>query len=239
MNCQLIRLTPSGYVLVSVHAFNTRLLQRMRTNANKVFALATRSLSCIAPKLVQRYLLGTRHEPSLARLIYALLRPATRLGELLQRRVSNPTADSVVSFQPGDILLLADSVWNYTPWSAVQAAKAAGAFVATVVYDIIPVTHPHFFASVSCEKFAAALALLMQHADAFLCISAFTEMQLQQHTKTQSGPGQPPSSAYAHFVLGAELDLLESGGKAREKVTKIFANKGPIYLVVGFKRASF
>lgn len=235
MNCQAIRLTASGYVPIAAHTFNRQpgMLQRMRAIANHLFVFATRSLSHIAPRYLRRYLLGTRHEPSLARLLLTVLRPVTRLASLLQHNAPRPAADHVITFQPGDILLLVDSVWNYTPWSAVQAAKASGAFIAAVVYDIIPVTHPQFFAPVSRVKFATAMALLVRHADAFLSISAFTEMQLRRYVQTQVGPGLPSNSAYAHFALGAELELLQPRGRALAKVSRIFVDRGPVYLAVG------
>jgi glycosyltransferase involved in cell wall biosynthesis len=235
MICRPVKLTPTGYVLVSPAALQQRqqLLPRIRTSANKAFGLCMRSLSHVTPPPFKKLVLANRHEPGFARLLIGLLRPLAYTGRLLSHRLAKQTTESAIAFQPGDILLLADSFWNYTPWSAVQAAKAAGVFVAAVVYDIIPVTHPQFFAPVSHRKFAAALALLVQHSDAFLSISAFTEMQLRQHIQTLRSSIQLPHYGYAHFALGAELDRLKPGGKTREKVKKIFTNQQPVYLVVG------
>ncbi len=44
-----------------------------------------------------------------------------------------------------DLFLLPDAYWpKRGVWQAVEHARACGAMVATVLYDLIPVTHPQF-----------------------------------------------------------------------------------------------
>jgi glycosyltransferase involved in cell wall biosynthesis len=236
LESQAVVLTGDRYTPVATIEYD-RGKQRdfaLRSAANKGYSLFVRRLARLLPRAWQPFLTGSKYEPSLARLVVSLLVPLQRAssmaGQVAQR--FSRTKPSV-QFRQGDILLLADSVWNYAPWAAVQAAKSAGVHVAAIVYDIIPVTHAQFFAPSSREKFAAALPLLLRNADTFLCISAYTQAQLQAYHAAQPHAATLGPKLFCNFTLGVELDDPASGNQVRTKVSSVFSPARPVYLAVG------
>jgi alpha-1,2-rhamnosyltransferase len=206
----------------------------IRYAANKGYFLFVRQLAAPLPRVWQRFLTGSKHEPSLARVIVGLCSPLVRLWRMVRCSADKPPVMlPSVEFMQGDILLLADCVWNYSPWAAVCAARAAGARVAAVVYDIIPLTHEQFFALSSRACFVTAIPLLFEYADSFLCISAYTELQLRTYYAAQPYSRTLGSKKFAAFTLGVELDSFDPGGPIRTKIVSLFCPDRPVYLVVG------
>lgn len=234
--CQPVILVDDRYTPITTieHDLAKQRKFALRSAANKGYFLFVRGGATMLPRAWQRFLTGTKHEPSLARLIVFLLFPLVWLWRKV-RRVSAypPSLLPTVQFKEGDILLLADCVWNYSPWTAVHGAIIAGARVAAVVYDIIPVSHGQFFAPSSRECFAAALPLLFKHVDGFLCISAYTEAQLRAYYAAQPYAKTLAPKKFCNFTLGVELDTLETKRQVRTKISSLFSPAQPVYLAVG------
>jgi len=234
--CQPVILVDGRYTPISTikHGKAKQRKFALRSAANKIYSLFVRKLAALLPRAWQRFLTGTKHEPSLARIIVFLFSPLTWIWHVARRPSAHTPADlHTVHFREGDILLLADCVWNYSPWAAVHTARAAGAQVAAVVYDIIPVTHGQFFAPSSRECFVAALPPMFEHADTFLCISAYTELQLRAFYAAQPYSRTLGPKKFGTFTLGMELDTLDSPRRIRPKVRSVFSPDRPVYLVVG------
>jgi len=205
-----------------------------RFAANRAYFSFVGKLAVALPRAWQRFLTGNKHEPSLARLTVYLLKPLIWTVQAVQKTIFRSSdAQPEVQFRKGDLLLLADSVWNYSPWAAVAAAKSAGAHVAAIVYDIIPVTHGQFFAPSSRDKFVTALPLLLLSADTFFCISAYTQAQLHDYYAAQPYAKTLAPKKFCSFTLGAELDTLEAEGQVRTKISLLFGPARPVFLAVG------
>lgn len=84
-----------------------------------------------------------------------------------------------VTFQPGDILLLPDSAWVENPWPVVADLKSRGGTLAAIWYDLIPVTHPHFFSDQLVASFRGYLEKIVIHADHVACISRTVQLELE------------------------------------------------------------
>jgi len=236
VECQAVVLAGDRYTPVFTIEYD-RGKQRgfaLRSAANKGYSLFVRKLARLLPRAWQPFLTGSKHEPSLARLVVSLLVPLQRVSSMARQAAQRfSPAQPAIEFRRGDVLLLADSVWNYAPWAAVQAARSAGVHIAAIVYDIIPVTHAQFFAPSSREKFTAALPLLLRNADTFLCISAYTQAQLQAYHAAQPNAATLGPKFFCNFTLGVELDHLVSETQARTKIGSVFSPARPVYLAVG------
>lgn len=236
LQCQAVVLVGDRYAPVSTIEYDSekRCGFALRSAANKSYSVVVRKLARLLPRAWQPFLTGSKHERSLARLIVSLLVPLQRVSSMARQATNRfSRTQPAVEFRYGDILLLADSVWNYAPWAAIQAAKSAGVHVAAIAYDIIPVTHAQFFAPSSREKFAAALPLLLQHADTFLCISAYTQAQLQAYHAAQPHAATLGPKFFCNFTLGVELDDPASETQVRTKIGSVFSPARPVYLAVG------
>lgn len=80
-------------------------------------------------------------------------------------------------------------------------SAAAGARVAVLVHDLIPITHPDLVEHGMPARFAGRIARVARHADLVVCNSAATEADLARHW--QDRDIRPPS-VVAHLGLDAE-----------------------------------
>ena len=130
-----------------------------------------------------------------------------------------------------DILLLLDSSWNTPPWSAVRRFKRQSGWVAGVIYDLVPVTHPHTVVPELIAAFASWLNDHLRVTDVFLCISASIARQLSGYLSTKMQSQAVPAICYFH--LGTELDLVMPNDEVRPVVRDIFAVPRHVFVVVG------
>lgn len=236
LECLAVFLAGDGYVPVATIEYDWG-KQRdfaLRSAANKIYYISVRQLAELLPSAWRPFLKGSKHERSLARLIDFGLAPLHRASRTVRQATSSfSRTQPTVQFRQGDILLLADSVWNYSPWAAVHAAKSAGVHIAAIVYDMIPVTHAQFFARSSRDKFVAALPLLVQNSETFFCISAYSQAQLHDYYAAQPYAKTLTPKKFCSFTLGAELDTLEAKGQVRTKISSLFGPAHHVYLTVG------
>lgn len=135
-----------------------------------------------------------------------------------------------VSFRNDDVLLLADATWMIPSWqSAVTEAKASGARTVSLVYDLLPVSHPQFFAPLFCAQFKRWLIEMIPLSDAFVCISHATADALRQFATAEGlADALPPVGV---FPLGTKL--MPAAAEPRTEVATIFAKGDRPFLMVG------
>lgn len=132
----------------------------------------------------------------------------------------------------GDLLLLLDSSWVYPVWPAVRRAKANGAGVGLVIYDIFQITHPKLFLSPVPKRFEKWFHEALGTVNFFICISQTTCSELTRYVKThrQSVIG---NDRLDFFRLGSVIDNVVNNGTVRQDLSNLFAAKSNIYLSVG------
>lgn len=138
-----------------------------------------------------------------------------------------------ISREPGegDILLLPDAYWAYEEiWPLVEEAKQRGAFIASIVYDLIPMTHPHFVApgaDVSFKKYLHRTATL---SDLIVAISDTVREEVEE-TVQSLWPEETLCQDFRSFELGAQFK--HKDGFIRSEIEKAFDSEKPPYLMVG------
>lgn len=142
-----------------------------------------------------------------------------------------------VSFQSGDLLLMADAYWSKrTVWSVVEKAKVQGVSVATVFYDMIPITHVEFVGYKRSRKFSKYLGDVVSNSDLILTISNTVGNQLREYLSKSREFRDISSERIQSFRLGA--DVSQAAGEVRQKVRDYFEPDTECdgtrpYLVVG------
>jgi len=141
-----------------------------------------------------------------------------------------PVADGpAIEFQPGDVVLLADATWSVPGWKpAVESAKAQGASVVPLIHDLLPWSHPQFFAPLFCAQVIRWLRDMLPLADAVICNSHATAAALEQFAAAEALSDAVPSVGV--FPLGTKLTPATS--EPRPEVTAVFAKAAP-FLMVG------
>ena len=153
--------------------------------------------------------------------------PAGRIGRKL-RRMSGYGASALDAYGAGSVLLLLDAAWDLPLWPAVRRVRARGGRVASVIYDLIPLTHPDSAFGDLPAIFRRWLEAQAEISEAFLCISAATATEL---TRFMAAAGQHPP--ITHFRLGSELDLVRPDDDIRPEFRAMFAADRPHFLLVG------
>jgi len=174
-------------------------------------------------------------EPSPSHLgIYKVPHHLTRWNSLARStRQGNSIAPA-----PNQILILPDAYWTRRDiWKTVQTHRNAGSLIATVVYDLIPLTHPQYVGKKRSEKFQSYLDQVIRHSDTIIAISKTVRDEVQAYIEKQPNRSELCQDVRS-FVLGAELTIPKSGSlqnhTVRPLVGSLFetSNKQTPYLMV-------
>ena len=135
-----------------------------------------------------------------------------------------------IDFRPGDVVVLADATWSVPGWKpAVESAKAQGAHIVPLIHDLLPWSHPQFFAPLFCAQFTRWLRDMIPLADALICNSHATAAALQQFTTAEGlADALPPVGV---FPLGTKLT--PAAAEPRTEVAAILAKADRPFLMVG------
>jgi len=152
---------------------------------------------------------------------------AGRIGRKL-RTLTGSTASDLDRYGTGSVLLLLDSSWDLPLWPAVRRFQARGGRVASVIYDLIPLSHPESAFGDLPAIFERWLEAQAQTSEAFLCISAATATEL---TRFMTATGRHPP--ITPFRLGSELDLARPDHEIRPEFRAMFVTDRPSFLMVG------
>jgi glycosyltransferase involved in cell wall biosynthesis len=135
-----------------------------------------------------------------------------------------------MDFRRGDVVVLADATWNVPGWKpAVESAKAQAAHIVPLIHDLLPWSHPQFFAPLFCAQFTRWLRDMIPLSDALICNSYATANTLRQFATTEGlADALTPVGV---FPLGTKLT--PAAAEARAEVAAIFAKGDRPFLMVG------
>lgn len=129
-----------------------------------------------------------------------------------------------------NVLLLLDSSWPYDVWPAVQRLKAHGVRVVSVVYDLIPITHPYTCVAPLVGRFRDWMQGQGRNADAVVCISNYVAQTVRDYF-AKSGVHRDIPVTWFH--LGAELDFAGARRSPSERARRLVDAREPVFLMVG------
>jgi O-antigen biosynthesis alpha-1,2-rhamnosyltransferase len=139
-----------------------------------------------------------------------------------------------------DLFVLPDAYWTKRGvWQAAAAARENGATIATVIYDLIPLTHPQYVGAKRTEGFQKYLHHAIENSDLIVTISQTVELEIKQYIQKNFSQFARVPTAIRHLTLGAELKLVE--GEVRSSVNDVFTSessgghaKNPYLMVATF-----
>ncbi|MCP4116873.1 MAG: glycosyltransferase [Desulfobacteraceae bacterium] len=156
-----------------------------------------------------------------------LLRPVKFLA--LKKR-STPL-DPFLQVEPGDMLLLLDSTWYSDIWSSVEKVRDRGGRVVSVIYDLIPITHPQFCDDYLAEVFKTWFMDSLNQVDGYVAISKTVRDDLKRFMADQLDSPVDPKR-FDYFYLGADfkqgaLEHTDIGPELKDAL-----EKRPAYIIV-------
>jgi glycosyltransferase involved in cell wall biosynthesis len=196
------RFVHSGDVASDGNRFRDNILKNMP----RFYGTCARKICKVIPsRKLEQWLL-----PAPGRL--GVFRLPIKLGDAFARlrhsAISNAQKGGRDLEQPGlgDILLLPDAYWAYPKiWKLAATARARGALVAVVIYDLIPITHPQFVSKDSNQSFLKYFKRAAQTAHLFVAISDMVRKEVQG-SFAHLVPELNVLPEVTSFQLGAEFD---------------------------------
>lgn len=158
-----------------------------------------------------------------------------RKGARLIKRPAPKDGPEPIRFQTDDVIVLLDSSWKAEYWADLQNAQKQGARVGFVVYDLIPMTCPHFIDRQTSRIFIKWWTRVSRTADFVQCISQTICQEVEDWLKVHPIPQRKKPLECGWFHLGFDLD----GGSPKIEIRKEFVSlfhEGPsshTYLMVG------
>ncbi|HND53560.1 MAG TPA: glycosyltransferase family 1 protein [Pirellulaceae bacterium] len=127
-------------------------------------------------------------------------------------------------FRPGDILVLPDVFWGSDDPPTLDAARAAGATLGLVSYDLIPILHREFVTDSFHCQFRDWLHETVRKVDFLVAISRSVRDEVRAYLD-QHEPQLGPASEYVSwFPLGVRLDMARTDVPVRPHLTNWFAS---------------
>jgi glycosyltransferase involved in cell wall biosynthesis len=138
-----------------------------------------------------------------------------------------PEDDVPLAARPGDILLMLDASWDlYSVFakSLFPVIRFVDGRIVSCAYDIIPVSHPHFFEKPLRHMFRRWFKQAVTESDLIIAVSAATRDAVAAKTKDMR-----PDLPLDFFHLGADFQPTEA-----EPQTKFIPSQsGARFLMVG------
>ncbi|AJO81588.1 glycosyltransferase family 1 protein [Pseudomonas sp. MRSN 12121] len=134
--------------------------------------------------------------------------------------------------QPGDQLVLLDSSWHADFFPLAEQLKRDGVGIVSVIYDLIPLTHPQFCDAGLVRVFNHWFDWIARTADGYMAISATIRDQVREEMLRRVGDEQVAQRWFDFFHLGSELDLCSENSRIDPALTQLFKNRAPVFLMV-------
>ena len=164
--------------------------------------------------------------------VFGALSVPIRLLNFCLKRQEIPTRCKPLQHQAGDQLVLLDSSWQTNFFPLAEQLKRDGVGIVSVVYDLIPLTHPQFCDAGLVKVFDQWFDWIAKTADGFMAISKTISQQVERELQLRLGAEEAGRRWHGHFHLGSELDLARAEAPLQPELQRMFAQKEPVYLMV-------
>ncbi len=223
---------------------------RLRTGIQRVVRELARVGPAIAAQFHRNCRLVHAFGPQFFRLRYEhidhqqrhlLFRIAERkMGRRLLKR-AYPLASKPIAPHPQDILLTLNATWDNPTWARAVSDFHRTGFVANILYDLTPYSHPQFHTPELSEKFTQWLAQVEVNSDHWIGISRHVAGQLESYLdRGASKPANIHCPTVSAFRLGSDfptgevpLSLASQNLQIRPTLSTFLANRAATLLMVG------
>jgi alpha-1,2-rhamnosyltransferase len=162
----------------------------------------------------------------------AISLPLRLLLWLNRNAIPAPRRAVPLQVQSGDQLVLLDSSWHDDIFPLAERLKQQGVGIVSVIYDLIPLTHPQFCDAGLVKVFDRWFDWIAATADGFMAISQTISEQVDSEIQRRLGKAEAAKRWHGYFHLGSELDLLSNEARLQPDLQRMFRDPAPVYLMV-------
>ena len=163
---------------------------------------------------------------------FACLSLPMRLLERVLKGQHIPERCVPLAHRAGDQLVLLDSSWHANFFPLAEQLKREGVGIISVIYDLIPLTHPQFCDAGLVKVFNDWFDWIARTADGYVAISTTIRDQVREEMLCRIGTQQVGQRWFDYFYLGSELDLSEADAKVDRGLLDMFQTTDPVFLMV-------
>jgi alpha-1,2-rhamnosyltransferase len=163
---------------------------------------------------------------------FACLSLPMRLLERVLKGQHIPERCVPLAHRAGDQLVLLDSSWHANFFPLAEQLKREGVGIISVIYDLIPLTHPQFCDAGLVKVFNDWFDWIARTADGYVAISTTIRDQVREEMLRRIGTQQVGQRWFDYFYLGSELDLSEADAKVDRGLLDMFQTTDPVFLMV-------
>jgi len=143
-----------------------------------------------------------------------------------------PQRCTPLQHQPGDQLVLLDSSWHADFFPLAEQLKRDGVGIVSVIYDLIPLTHPQFCDAGLVRVFNHWFDWIARTADGYIAISATIRDQVREEMLRRVGRQQVAQRWFDYFHLGSELDQCSENARINPDLAQLFKDQAAVFLMV-------
>lgn len=125
--------------------------------------------------------------------------------------------------QAGDVMLLADATWTYSFPPSIRGLRDTGVLVGLLIYDLISLTHPHFFRPQSSAAFEAWFRDAVPQVDFIVADSRTVRDTIRKYVR-MALPDAISAQQIDSFPLGVALDGSFGRGAVRSEIQAALAS---------------
>ena len=157
--------------------------------------------------------------------------PMRLLGRALKGK-QIPERCVPLQHRAGDQLVLLDSSWHANFFPLAEQLKREGVGIVSVIYDLIPLTHPQFCDAGLVKVFNDWFDWIARTADGYVAISTTIRDQVREEMLRRIGAQQVGQRWFDYFHLGSELDLSDAEAEVDRGLLRLFDTADPVFLMV-------
>ncbi|MGE7956481.1 glycosyltransferase family 4 protein [Pseudomonas sp. NPDC089530] len=163
---------------------------------------------------------------------FAFLSIPLRLCNRLVNVDEIPQRCAPLQHRPGDQLVLLDSSWHADFFPLAEQLKRDGVGIVSVIYDLIPLTHPQFCDAGLVRVFNHWFDWIARTADGYIAISATIRDQVRDEMLRRVGRDQVAQRWFDYFHLGSELDQCNANPRIDPDLAQLFKDPAAVFLMV-------
>ena len=216
--------------------WRSRLQQKLEELAQKLVQVRNRYW-LLHSRLLRFWPWSASH--NVKRVTYVLCRLASfsftlplYLTERLLEKIEVQPRAFEMACRSDDILVLLDSSWHADFFPVAEKLQRQGVSIVSVIYDLIPLTHPQFCDGPLVQVFDRWFEWIANTADGFIAISGTIRDEVNSEVKRRLGSERTDRRWFDFFHLGSELDQVHTDKSVRSSVEKLFGSGLSIYLMV-------
>ena len=222
----------NGFIATQIETREYWYSDRIRSNVQRhlpswYLKLARFACDTTGSKTLKKWMLPLPNRQGMFKVPLKILRAVEKFTS------AKPAAKPVVPGS-GDILILPDAYWSQPDiWPLVQQARSKGAYIVTLVHDIIPLTHPQFVSGSARLTFSEYVRHFATTSDLIVTVSTTVRDILIEQLPRIVTAGQVCRDIQASRN-GCELE--QPTGRVRAEIRALFedGNNSPYIMVSSF-----